>query len=86
MYEKAVLAYGVVDPKGAYDHVRNLYHTEVAAAGKSKTKAKPISLSELEKKGGLDLGGRKAFIRNMAKQAGAAERSLDQNNRNIIQP
>ncbi|HAL32017.1 MAG TPA: hypothetical protein DIS68_04820 [Lachnospiraceae bacterium] len=68
MYQKAMAAYGVLDPKGAHAFIKN--YNEMHAKDKKVTK---ISLLDLEKKQGLDIGARKDYNRKKAERRAAKE-------------
>lgn len=73
LYDKAALAYGVMDPKGAHEYIVELNKRKVsgapelenamgqAAFSSTKVKIKPVNLVELEKMQGIDLGGHKSL-------------------------
>ena len=73
IYDKAALAYGVLDPKGAHEFIVELNTKKgkdlqglqdmmgSALVPESGGKIRPVNLVKLEKEQGLDLGGRKSF-------------------------
>ena len=63
LYQKAVAAYGVLDPKGAHTYI-----TEYNARHAGDKKVKKMSLLELEKQQKLDIGARKDYNRKKAER------------------
>ena len=73
IYDKAALAYGVLDPRGAHEFIIELNTKKgndmqglqemmgSAVIGDGGGKIRPVNLVKLEKEQGLDLGGRKSF-------------------------
>ncbi len=75
LYDKAALAYGVMDPKGAHEYIVELNNRKVktrnapelenvmgeAPMSTTEKKIKPVNLVELEKQQGIDLLGRKSL-------------------------
>jgi len=82
LFTKAVAAYGVIDPKAAHGFIRQ--YNEAHAKDK---KAKTVSLLDLEKKEGLDIGGRKDYLQKKAEKRAARARGNEGPNAegNIIQ-
>ncbi len=72
-YNKAVLAFGVLDPKGAHNYIIALHERK-----NMKDKVKSVNLVTLEKEQGLDLGGRKALRQKKAAAAVAAKKEAKQ--------
>lgn len=73
IYQKALAAYGVIDPRAAHDYIKqyNLDHA-------NDKKAKPVSLTDLEKKEGLDIGARKDYSnKKAARKAAKAKNASD---------
>ncbi len=72
-YNKAVLAFGVLDPKGAHNYIIALHERK-----NMKDNVKSVNLVTLEKEQGLDLGGRKALRHKKAAAAVAAKKEAKQ--------
>ena len=75
IFDKAVLAFGVVDPKGAHNYI-----TDLNMRRNGNNKVRSVNLVSLEAEHGLDIGGRKALNKKKADLAAAAQKRAEARN------